>query len=365
MSIDPLDIVTPTSLSTASPESASHPVYPAVDVDPPARAFNLLSKEQLASELEQFRSRADETEVPFGMLVACVRNEISSTARTSFLDELLVKLRLPFSCAGFLEPEGLAILLERMEWDDIEELLEALQAFEKISADDLTLYSYPYPQLPIEFHQYPLASQIKHESLQPFFAMSMPRLKRLVDVALSSTGLVCLAPVFAVIALLIRCSSPGPVFFRQRRSGLGGVPFVIYKFRSMVNQAELQQSELQHLNEQDGPAFKIPCDPRVTRVGQILRRTCLDELPQLFNVLQGNMSLVGPRPLPCHESDSCQWWQRRRLDVTPGITCTWQARGKELVSFDQWMRMDLEYVRNRSVKLDLQILLKTFKSLLA
>ncbi|MBX3422398.1 MAG: sugar transferase [Pirellulaceae bacterium] len=200
--------------------------------------------------------------------------------------------------------------------------------------------------------------------MQPVFSIPLPWQKRAVDVIAASIGLLLLSPVFLIVAILVRCTSSGPVFFCQLRSGLGGVPFVIFKFRSMVNQAELQQFDLMSLNEQDGPAFKISSDPRATRFGRFLRKSSLDELPQLLNVLRGEMSLVGPRPLPCNESDACQWWQRRRLDVTPGITCTWQARGRELVSFDQWMRMDLEYVQNRSLQTDLRIILKTLKFVL-
>lgn len=154
------------------------------------------------------------------------------------------------------------------------------------------------------------------------------------------------------------------MLFKQRRIGLGGIPFEILKFRTMVVDAESQKNALKHLNEQDGPAFKIKEDPRVTRIGRVLRFTCVDELPQLWNVLRGDMSLVGPRPLPCDESDACRWWHRRRLDVQPGITCTWQARGRSMVSFDEWMRLDLEYVRRRSFGFDMQVLFATFAFLL-
>ena len=149
------------------------------------------------------------------------------------------------------------------------------------------------------------------------------------------------------------------MFFRQKRSGLGGREFVMVKFRSMATDAEVRKSELMALNEQDGPAFKIKNDPRTTVLGRLFRRTSIDELPQLWNVLRGDMSLVGPRPLPCNETAACQGWLRRRLDVTPGLTCIWQVRGRSKVSFSEWVRMDVQYIRSRSLGGDMKLLLQT------
>jgi lipopolysaccharide/colanic/teichoic acid biosynthesis glycosyltransferase len=196
-------------------------------------------------------------------------------------------------------------------------------------------------------------------ALESLCVLSVPTWKRTLDLAGVALGLVALLPIFGLIALTIRVSSPGPILFRQRRSGLGGKPFVMYKFRTMVVDAELRKTTLLALNEQDGPAFKIKNDPRVTTVGRFLRITSLDELPQLWNVLTGDMSLVGPRPLPCSETEACSGWLRRRLDVTPGLTCIWQVRGNSLVAFDDWVRMDLEYIRSRSLVQDLKLLLMT------
>jgi lipopolysaccharide/colanic/teichoic acid biosynthesis glycosyltransferase len=197
------------------------------------------------------------------------------------------------------------------------------------------------------------------QSLEPVLARPMPLWKRAVDVAGASFGLLFLLPLFAVVAIAIRATSRGPVFFRQQRSGLGGKPFFMVKFRTMVVDAEAKKQALMALNEQDGPAFKIRRDPRVTRLGHFLRITSIDELPQLWNVLRGDMSLVGPRPLPCSETDACRGWLRQRLDVTPGLTCIWQVRGRSTVSFAEWVRMDVQYIRSRSLGADMKLLLQT------
>jgi len=193
-------------------------------------------------------------------------------------------------------------------------------------------------------------------ALESLFLQPMPRWKRAVDVAGAATGLVLLLPAFAAISLAGKLSSPGPVLFRQLRSGRAGTPFVIYKFRSMTVDAEGRKGGLLVRNEQDGPAFKLRNDPRVTAVGRFLRKTSLDELPQLWNILRGEMSLVGPRPLPIAESRACSGWLRRRLDVTPGLTCIWQVCGRSTVPFADWVRMDLRYIRARSLAQDLKLI---------
>jgi len=164
-----------------------------------------------------------------------------------------------------------------------------------------------------------------------------------------------------LVALLIKITSPGPVLFVQRRAGLNGQPFMIYKFRTMVSNAEQLKNELERLNEMSGPVFKVSKDPRVTSIGKFLRRFSIDEFPQLLNVLRGEMSLVGPRPLPVYEvrrfDDVAH---RRRLSVKPGLTCSWQVSGRNNVSdFKEWVRLDLEYIDNWSLWLDLKILLRT------
>lgn len=184
-------------------------------------------------------------------------------------------------------------------------------------------------------------------------------LKRLLDVVISLAVLAVLFPLMVLVAILIKLTSAGPVFFVQKRVGMNQREFQLYKFRSMIANAELQKSDLLHLNERDGPAFKIENDPRITPLGRFLRKTSIDELPQLLNVLTGKMSLVGPRPPLPEEVRNYEWLFRKRLSVKPGITCIWQISGRNNVSFDRWMQMDHEYIENWTVWLDLQILLKT------
>lgn len=200
--------------------------------------------------------------------------------------------------------------------------------------------------------------------LESLLVRPMPWWKRSMDIAGAIGGLIVAAPILLAIALAIKLTSPGPVLFKQRRAGLGGRPFCIYKFRSMCLDAEKKKKSLRALSEQDGPAFKLTDDPRVTRIGRIIRKTSLDELPQLWNVLKGDMSLVGPRPLPIDEQNGCEQWQRTRLDVTPGLTCIWQVTGRSTVSFAEWVRMDVRYIRGHSLLHDLKILLQTLPAVL-
>ena len=192
-----------------------------------------------------------------------------------------------------------------------------------------------------------------------FRSETTPVWKRAIDIVGSGVGILVLSPLFIGAAIAIKLSAPGPVFFRQMREGKDGKPFGILKFRTMVIDAEAKQEELREQSEQDGPAFKLKDDPRVTKVGKYLRKSCSDELPQLFNVLIGQMSLVGPRPLPIGESEQCRAWQRQRLSVLPGCTCIWQARGGRDIKFSKWMRMDLEYIHKRSFLYDLRLILET------
>jgi exopolysaccharide biosynthesis polyprenyl glycosylphosphotransferase len=185
--------------------------------------------------------------------------------------------------------------------------------------------------------------------------------KQLLDFVGSFLSLLVLLLPLGVVALLVKVTSPGPIFFRQRRSGLNGRPFTLYKFRTMVTNAEQLKAELAAMNEMTGPVFKVSNDPRVTPLGKILRKYSIDEFPQLYNVLRGEMSLVGPRPLPVDEVKRFNdLAHRRRLSMKPGLTCLWQVGGRSnMKDFGEWVRLDLEYIDNWSFWLDLKILWKT------
>jgi exopolysaccharide biosynthesis polyprenyl glycosylphosphotransferase len=201
----------------------------------------------------------------------------------------------------------------------------------------------------------------------PFVTVrSVPRdgwplfIKRLIDVVGGAALLVGLAPLLTLAALLIKIDSPGPILFRQERIGLNKRRFQLLKFRTMVVGADQQQHGMEQLNEANGPVFKIKDDPRITRLGKFMRRYSIDELPQLFNVLNGDMSLVGPRPLPVRDVERINvQWHKRRFSVKPGITCLWQVNGRSDVSFEHWVQLDLEYIDKWCLGLDIKILIKT------
>lgn len=188
--------------------------------------------------------------------------------------------------------------------------------------------------------------------------------KRLIDICIAAVGLIVLIPFFLIVAIAIKAEDfSGPVFFNQKRVGKNGKTFEMFKFRSMVCNAEELKLVLKEQNEADGPVFKIKCDPRVTKVGRFIRKTSIDELPQLFNVLKGEMSLVGPRPPLPDEVAMYTSYESQRLNVTPGLTCYWQVNGRSNISFSEWVEMDLQYIRERNLLIDFKLILKTFKVL--
>lgn len=184
-------------------------------------------------------------------------------------------------------------------------------------------------------------------------------LKRSIDILLSIILLILFSPIILITAIIIKATSEGPLLFTQTRSGLNGRRFALYKFRTMFVGSEMKKRELEKMNEMDGPVFKMKNDPRITKVGRFLRKFSIDEIPQLINVLKGNMSIVGPRPPLPVEVDLYQMWQRRRLSLKPGLTCIWQVSGRNKVKFEKWMEMDLEYIDQWSLWLDFKILFKT------
>ena len=184
-------------------------------------------------------------------------------------------------------------------------------------------------------------------------------IKRLIDIVCSFLGVLVLSPLFIIIAIIIKTTSKGPVFFSQKRVGKNGKEFDMYKFRSMVVNAEELKEKLATQNEMSGPMFKMKDDPRVTKVGKFIRKTSIDELPQLWNVLKGDMSLVGPRPSLPKEVAQFENWMYKRLEVKPGLTCYWQVNGRNNIDFEDWMKLDIKYVNERSTWIDIKLIFKT------
>lgn len=328
--------------------------------------FNgLQSADMFRKTLERERARADRTGDPLAvisfhppagdpnwdLLAGILCERLRTTDEAGWLDDGRICTVLPGT-----PPEG--------AWKVANDVFQVFP--DDMSLPTCTIYTYPSHGLsvPAGTAGERTLGDREFSALEPFFLKPMPTWKRTLDVLGAGFGLVLLAPLLPVVALTIKLSSRGPVFFTQRRSGWGGRPFQMWKFRTMVVEAEAKKDELLALNEQDGPAFKIKKDPRVTPIGRLLRKTSIDELPQLWNVLRGHMSLVGPRPLPCAESDNCEAWHRRRLDVVPGLTCIWQVKGRSSVTFAEWVRMDVEYIRRQSLGQDLKLICLTVPALL-
>lgn len=198
---------------------------------------------------------------------------------------------------------------------------------------------------------------VENESTRGFSFYEV--IKRVIDVVCSFIGVLVLSPLFIIIAIIIKFTSKGPVFFSQRRVGRDGKEFKMYKFRSMVVNAEELKEKLVAQNEMSGPMFKMKDDPRVTRIGKFIRKTSIDELPQLWNVLKGDMSLVGPRPSLPKEVAQFEDWMYRRLEVKPGLTCYWQVSGRNNIDFEDWMKLDIKYVDERNLWIDIRLIFKT------
>ncbi len=339
---------------------------PSVSVSGP-----LLAPERLQEVLVRERLRSDRNGSPFCLLIVSGQVTPFSEAELGRLaSQFLHRLRFTDEM-GILQDEESRIGLVLPE-------TSAIGAWKL--ADDLRALCCPdFPPLAFDVYAYPSfrrqddtldndedapALDRPVHSLESTFQQPLPAWKRGLDVLGAIGGLICVTPIILVAGLAVRMTSPGPIFFTQRRDGRGGRPFNIYKIRTMRVGADAEKALLRSQSEQDGPAFKMTNDPRVTAVGAFLRKTSIDELPQLLNVLRGDVTLVGPRPLPCDESQACESWQRRRLDVTPGITCIWQVYGRSRVTFAEWVRMDLTYVAKRSLWQDLKLLLATVPTVL-
>lgn len=184
-------------------------------------------------------------------------------------------------------------------------------------------------------------------------------IKRLIDIVASACGLIVLSPIFLIVSILIKVESKGPIIFAQERVGKNLKTFKMYKFRSMVNDAEELKEKLMKYNQMSGPMFKMDNDPRVTKIGKFIRKTSIDELPQLINVIKGDMSLVGPRPSLPKEVEEFEPWMKKRFEVKPGLTCYWQVSGRNNIDFEEWMKLDIKYIEDKNLLLDIKLIVKT------
>jgi exopolysaccharide biosynthesis polyprenyl glycosylphosphotransferase len=265
----------------------------------------------------------------------------------------------PSDARSLLEKGGIdELVVVATSREDLDEFTEIFSLCEELGVTaSVVVNFFPHSIAKIELHRFdntPILSFTTTPSNQALLLV-----RRMMDLAVTLIVALPAATAVALSGALIKLSSPGPIFFKQQRCGLNGRVFTMYKLRSMVDNAEQMRVELQALNEMDGPVFKSSRDPRITDIGRLLRRFSIDEIPQLYNVLRGDMSLVGPRPPLPQEVARYERWQRRRLSMKPGLTCLWQVSGRNQVSFQDWMKLDLRYIDNWSLLLDLKILLKT------
>lgn len=376
-------------------------------VDHPSGSGWLFNAEQMRRILDRERMRSDRGNSRFSLLTFTFPQPCSP-AQLADVERVLRKRLRATDDAGMLEPDRVGIVLPETPatgaWTLAEQLFRLLPA--SLRDNECDVYTYPMrpgtgrrtasrnsrPQpvaepepvaqpepvaagdgaVPLETTAERRVAQTararsttaRGASMHAFFVQPLPAWKRAIDIVVAASALVFLAPLLLIVAAAVRLTSPGPAIFSQWRHTIGGRRFRVYKFRTMCVDAAAQKAALIPLSTQDGPAFKLPDDPRTTSVGQFLRTTSIDELPQLINVLLGQMSLVGPRPLPCDESRRCEPWQRRRLDVTAGLTCIWQVHGRSSVSFAEWMRMDLRYIRKMTLFDDLKLVAQTFVTVL-
>lgn len=343
----------------------------------------LLNQRELQRVLGKERMRADRESTCFGLIILRVTDLKSVRGTTLRLAKLLHRRLRETDEKGHLNYGRIGVVLPATDEDGTQLVLADILR----QAAELRLpiegEAFVYPERPkrrgsgsgadsssdtiemspeeVEAVSFEPAARSKVEAIPAsMLAVSYPTWKRGLDIAAASFGLLLSAPFILLAAILIRSTSKGPAFFAQRRIGYLGQTFLIYKLRTMVVNAEDLKVGLMDRNERDGPAFKMRNDPRITRVGRILRSTGLDELPQLWNVLSGDMSIVGPRPLPVSEAEQCKPWQRARMYTKPGLTCYWQLAKSRKMSFTEWMRLDMRYARARNFWLDLKLIFSTF-----
>ena len=325
----------------------------------------LLDERRFRFEVARERMRTDRNGSPLAILMIELPIDRATEGDFDFLGRVLSERLRITDTAGIISSRCVGVLLPDTTKSGAWKVASDVCGVYSPGHDrpDCDVYVYPEERNG-KFDESAESDEVRdansvREELRSLFVNCTPTSKRTIDIVGAFVGLVVASPLLLAIAAVIKATSRGPVLFTQEREGLGGRRFRIVKFRTMRLNADSQQATLRPHSEQDGPAFKMSRDPRTTRIGRWLRRTSLDELPQLWNVLRGDMSLVGPRPLPTGESLQCLPWQRRRLTVAPGMTCIWQIWGRNTVTFDEWMRMDLQYVRRQSLGYDIRLLAKT------
>jgi lipopolysaccharide/colanic/teichoic acid biosynthesis glycosyltransferase len=327
-----------------------------------------LDEESLRIEFALKRMRVDRSRSSLAVLTIELRRNRATPADFEFLGRVLVRRLRITDTIGFFGKRQVAALLPDTSHAGAWKVASDICSAYSVGRDRPNCEVFVYPEDPNSRRDQTTKADQTREmvsdstSVESLLAQQSPKWKRTIDVLGAIVGLTLSLPLLALGGIAIKLTSRGPVFYTQLREGMGGRRFRIYKLRTMRRGADEGQSTLRRFSVQDGPAFKMVNDPRTTWVGRWLRVTSLDELPQFLNVLLGDMSLVGPRPLPVNESLQCAPWQRRRLSVVPGMTCIWQVTGRSRVSFDDWMRMDLQYVRSRSFLCDMSLLLKTAPS---
>lgn len=316
----------------------------------------LLPAREFQAAVERERMRVDRNGSSFVLILLDCGKKPCAKRMTKIAQVLDSELRATDQ-AGVIDRHHLAIMLPDTDHSGAQTLQERLCDVlgRGDSGWECKFFVYPQDSLPALSAEPPAGT----EAVDALFERRLPMWKRGLDIVGASLAIILTLPIMLFTAIAIKATSKGPVLFCQKRAGLGGRPFTIYKFRTMLDGAEELKASLRARSEQDGPAFKIKHDPRITTVGKYLRKTCIDEFPQFWNVLCGDMSLVGPRPLPIDEAANCEPWQRRRMSVTPGLTCTWQVSGGMRIPFIEWMRMDIRYANSQRLLGDLALLWKT------
>jgi len=317
---------------------------------------------QFLSLVGRERALADRNGHTFSLLVFTLNKSMNKSDVRDLIDTIHKRTR-ETDDVGWLDSDLLGVLLPYTAHDGAEHVARDIQQHysDQNTRPHCTVYVYP-PEKP---DTNPAGRNHNGDSLNYVLTPARPPYQRGIDIAGSMLALMVFSPIMMAAAMAIKLTSQGPVFFSQKRAGRGGKPFNFYKFRTMLTNAEDLKQDLMKFNEAQGPVFKIKDDPRITYVGRFLRKTSIDELPQLWNVLKGDMSLVGPRPLPVEEAQACAGWQHRRLEVSPGLTCIWQVSGRCDVDFNEWVRMDIKYAQNQSLSGDLKILCRTIPAVLS